>query len=143
MTPETFDWIEQQKPRLVRWAEDFVDTTKLYRATRKTASKDPGWRTPEVRANQLRNLLSAAQSGSPLAVLVNFLRYQIGRQNQGWAHRESGKELDALLTEKLGKLIPERLAEHRYQLEAHLAAQLLGFIIRHYTYQCSLAGTRS
>lgn len=154
MNPEALAWIEKQKPDLVGWAEAYVRDSKLYKPTTKTENNKEGQKTPLVKTNQLRNLLNAAQSGSPLAVLKNFLRYQIGRGNQGWRHTESGKQLHKLLENKLGNLCQkgvddlskgtERSADpiDQYELEAHLAAQLLGFILREYTYQCRLAGTR-
>jgi hypothetical protein len=151
MNPESLAWIEKQKPQLVGWAEDFVAETRLYEPTPRTAKNEPGKRTPLVRTNQLRNLLNAAQSGSPLAVLINFLRYQIGREKEGWKHRESGEALLTLLETKLREMsrgcTADRLPKGArlpdpYEMEAHLAAQLLGFIIRDYTYRCCLKGTK-
>lgn len=146
MNPETLAWIEKQKSDLVGWAEKFVEDTQLFKATDKTASKPLGERTPQVRTNQLRNMLNAAQSGSPLAVLINFLRYQIGREKRGWKHRPSGNKLLDLLTKDLKDLCDKGCETDdsidHHELEAHLAAQLLGFIIREYTYQCRLAGTK-
>ena len=140
MTPRTLAWIEQQKPNLVGWAEEYVNTTKLYEARDPNRGKQ-AW----VSGSQLRNLLNTAQSGSSLAVLINFLRYQIGREKQGWTHRISGEELERLLREDLGKLATEGAEDDEadlHEVEAHLAAQLLGFVIREYTYRCALAGTR-
>jgi hypothetical protein len=139
MSPETLAWIEKQKPDLVRSAEDYVKQTKLFK--RKGRGDHP-----RVSGSQLRNLLSAAQSGSPLAVLINFLHYQIGRKNQGWADQRSGEELGKLLDKDIRRLSREgakqKGAEDVYELESHLAAQLLGFVIREYTYRCSVEGTR-
>lgn len=145
MTPETLTWVEQQKPGLVARAEGYVKATKLHCATPKTQNKDKGKRTPEVKTNQLRNLLNAAQAGDPLALLINFLRYQVGRRSQGWKHETSAK---ALLKEFEDNLMPlcdgclARDTEGRFELEAHLAAQFLGFVIREYTYRCAEEGTR-
>lgn len=158
MNPQTLAWIERQKPQLVGWAEKFVQDTKLYEEKPRKNGHGPAAerdhdgdeeerkkKHPQVSRSQLRNLLSAAQSGSAIAVLVNFLRYQMGRESRPWKHRESGEGLERLLLDELqglvDKAIPSRQTEERYELEAHLAAQLLGFIIREYTYRCSLEGT--
>lgn len=162
MRPETLTWLEKQKPRLVARAERFVLDTKLFEANAKTADRPKGERDPHVKTSQIRNLLGAAQAGEPLAVLVNFLRYQLGRR-KGWPHEDSGQALEALFTGDLRALVeewraadaaaaaeaqreskadPESEADDRYEVESYLAAQLLGFIVREYTYRCALAGTR-
>jgi hypothetical protein len=156
MNPKTLTWIEKQKPMLVGWAETYVEDSELYFPKNSGSANSPknsgspsspkksGKGMARVSGSQLRNLLSAAQSGSPLAVLLNFLRYQMGRR-QGWAHTPSGQELETLLKEKLSPLCEEFPETHEadpYELQSHLAAQLLGFIIREYTYRCKLEGTR-
>ena len=154
MRPETLTWLEKQKPRLVRWAEGFVSDSKLYEANAKTVNNPRGQREPHVKTNQIRNLLGAAQAGEPLAVLVNFLRYQRGRR-KGWPHEPSGQALEELFNKELSSLIDKRLGnletseaqagastDERYEVESYLAAQLLGFIVREYTYRCACVGTR-
>lgn len=147
MTPENLSWVEARQPQLVRWAEDYVQTTKLYER------HNPKKRNPRVSGSQLRNLLNAATQGSSLAVLVNFLRYQIGRDKRGWPHEESGTALADLLGERLKSLCAERMggshatpagadpAEVQIEFEAQMAARLLGYVIREYTYRCKLANT--
>lgn len=133
MTPETMTWLEHQKPGLVKLAEDFVQETKL--------------EVQSVSPSQLRNLLSAAQSGSSLALLVNFLRYQIGRGSRGWKHQPSGLKLEKLLGGKLLKLSEQgsKACGHTekdvatYELQALLAAQFFGFLIRDFTYRSAVA----
>ena len=148
MNSRTLTWIEEQKPDLVEWAESYVDQSRLFAATDRTERRPHGRKDPHVKTSQLRNLLNAAQAGSPLAVLLNFLRYQIGRGRQGWAHQPSGKQLETLLRDQLGP----RCRDHadtldapgdRHELESRMAAQLLGFIVREYTYRCAVEGTRS
>jgi len=147
MNPKTLTWIEKQKPMLVGWAETYVEDSALYfpkKSGSPSSPKNSGKGMALVSGSQLRNLLSAAQSGSPLAVLLNFLRYQMGRR-QGWAHTSSGQKLETLLKKKLSPLceeFPEKHEADPYELQSHLAAQLLGFIIREYTYRCKLEGTR-
>lgn len=143
MTPEMLSWIEKQKPELVGWAEKYVQGTKLFEP------KGGRGKQPKVSGSQLRNLLNAAQGGSPLAVIINLLRYQIGRGGRGWPEKPSGQTLESLFTGKLRPLIksgvesletPDREAA-LYELESQVTAQLLGFIIREYTYRCALEGT--
>lgn len=160
MTPDTIAWIERQKPALVGWAETYVRESKLYLANENDPEPDdavlddPGRRRRRrqralVSASQLRNLLNAAQHGTSLKALVNFLRYQIGRGTGGWGHGRSARKLEKLILGELRQLCDAGAEEHAkgdgeiYQLEANLAAQLLGFIVREYTYRCELAGTRS
>ena len=160
MKPETLTWIERQKPTLVEWAEAFVKSSRLYLARESDPEpddavlEDPNRHRRRrqralVSSSQLRNLLNAAQHGTSLKALVNFLRYQVGRGRGGWGHGGSARKLEKLLREDLRELCEQRLdlsesaAEERYDLEANVAAHFLGFVIREYTYRCELAGTRS
>lgn len=143
MKPETLGWIEEQEPELVRAAEKYVAEFDIHKA-------DPQSRGPRnkarVSASQLRNLLNAAQGRSSLAVLVNFLRYQIGRGRQGWEDERSGNALVKLLEDEVGRRVEtgsEVGGKDRCRLESRLAALLLGFVIREYTYRCREARTSS
>jgi hypothetical protein len=150
MTREVLGWIERKKPTLVGWAEAYLDKNQIYKPKPSRERGNHGepakQSTPVVSGSQLRNLLSAAQAGSSLAVLVNFLRYQIGRKDKGWPDRGSGEALEKLLREDLKGLAAQaekvRADDDHFEVEPHLAAQLLGFIIREYTYRCAVAGTR-
>lgn len=142
MNAETLTWIEDQKPDLVRSAEEYVKGFKL--SEPRDVSRGRGFPKARVSGSQLRNLLSAAQSEGSLAVLINFLRYQIGRGRQGWEDQDSGRGLETLLEEQVGKRIADagdKAGKKPRQAEARLAALLLGYIIRDYTYRCQLAGT--
>ena len=160
MTPETMAWIEQQKPTLVVWAEDFVRSSKLYLNRESDPEPDSSVlddpnrnkrhrQSALVSSSQLRNLLNAAQQGTALRALVNFLRYQVGRGSSGWRHGSSAKKLEEMLLGKLKDLCAKGATDRAtedaetYALEAQMSAQLLGFIIREYTYRCELAGTKS
>lgn len=150
-------WLDGLKPGLVSRAVAFLERNSIH-APRGTG----GGRQPVVTGSQIRNLLAAAQSGSPFAILVNFLRYQIGRGSRGWADAPSGEALAAILSPEPGPASAGRndgdeagrslaalcaaQAGNRgklmlYLLEAQVAAQFLGFLIREYTYRCKLAGT--
>ncbi len=95
--------------------------------------------------NRGASLLSAAQARNSLAVLVNFLRYQIGRGRQGWADKKSGLGLGELLEKEVGERVAgtEASGKERYRLEARVAALLFGYLIREYTFRCHQAGTSS
>lgn len=147
MKPETLGWIEEQEPELVRAAEEYVKELEIHKAD--PASRGPRNR-PRVSGSQLRNLLNAAQGRSSLAVLVNFLRYQIGRGRKGWEDERSGNALVKLLEDEVSTRVGKRVekdsevaGKDRYRLESRLAALLLGFVLREYTYRCREAGTAS
>ncbi len=138
MNAETLAWIEGRKPELVHAAEEYVQKNEIFKAA-------GHGRKARVSASQLRNLLNATQAESSLAVLINFLRYQVGRGRQGWQDTASGLALEALLKEKVGALGEageQKLEEaDRHALEARLAALLLGYVIREYTFRCQQEGT--
>lgn len=167
MQPEILAWIEKQKPDLVEWAEDFLKETRIYEEKADQGSDeddeaarsgDATSKSPWVRKSQLQNLLGAARTGEPVALLANFLRYQDARI-KGWRQNEAATKLEKLLREKVqprarrcprlgtvgaevdGGPTGEETIELRYEIEAALAAQLFGFIIREYTYRCRIAGT--
>lgn len=148
LTAADLAWLDSIKPDLVGRAENFLESHNISRPSEKNR------KNPVVSGSQLRNLLAAAQSGSPFAVLVNFLRYQIGRGNRGWDDTSSGETLVLYLSakeksrdgrESLAMLCDEKARgyapAHRYLLEAQVAAQFFGFLIREYTYRCKLEGT--
>lgn len=143
MKPETLGWIEDQEPELVRAAERYVAEFKIHEPGEE--SRGPRNKA-RVSGSQLRNLMNAAQSRASLAVLVNFLRYQIGRGRQGWEDEPSGMALGKLLEDEVGKRIETSAGvsgRDRYRLESRLAALLLGFVMREYTYRCREARTSS
>ncbi len=158
MKTETLTWIDQQKPDLVARAEKYLDEHKIYQPK----YCDPEWqkkkgappkkpsclqdlpeeaKKPIISNNQLRNLLNAAQAGNPISVQVNFLRFQIGRQKNAWPDANSGEALITLLenlrTSSKKAVLGSEVAP--ISLEAPLAANLLGFIIREHTYRTKVA----
>lgn len=146
LTASDLAWLERIKPELVSRAENFLETHRIFRKHEKNRNN------PVVSGSQLRNLLAAAQSGSPFAILVNFLRYQIGRGGRGWDDTSSGRALVEYLSpqvpegnKSLAILCNEKTRgyepAHRYLLEAQVAAHFFGFLIREYTYRCKLEGT--
>ena len=132
MNTASLHWIERQKPALVVQAEKYLEEHKIF----ERVSNDQNEQIVSV--SQLRNLLNAARTGEPLVVIQNYLRYQIGRGKKGWKNRPSGEALVGLLDSEVGKRI-ESLSEidpvERFEVESRLAALLLGYIIRQYTYK--------
>lgn len=148
MTPEDLGWVDRQQPKLVGWAETYVADAKIHEPQDERRGNKP-----KVSGSQLRNLLNSATQGSSLAVLRNFLRYQIGRGGKGWGDEPSGEALLSILDEKIGPLCRgrhtdqeaesgEAQGQHRIELEADVASKFFGFVIREYTYRCKLAGTQ-
>lgn len=141
MTPEILAWIERQKPALVGLAEGFLIQHRIYAPAPSEAHKQ---RPPaRVSGSQLRTLLNAAQSGSPVAVLVNLLHYQVGRGARGWDDKASGDALAVLLRDSVSALVKASGAngDGVFEVEARVSALLLGFVIREYTYCCKREGT--
>ena len=131
MNAETLQWIDEQKPALVLAARGYLQEHKIFEDREEKYDA-------RVSSSQLRNLWNAAHSGSSLAVLTNFLRYQNGRGHRGWGDREAGEALETLLELEVGKRGGARLdagSPQRYALEAQLAALFFGFLIHEYTYQ--------
>jgi hypothetical protein len=143
-------WLELQKSELVGLAEDLVDKTRLHEPQGddhrsnhdREEDRQGGKKGPPdaaVSTNQIRNLLAAAQNGSPLAVLVNFLRYQRARNRGAWRHEASFRRLEELFLKDLPdrcQRIPAALTdEQRFDAEARISAQLLGFVSREYAYR--------
>jgi hypothetical protein len=139
MNPETLKWIEERKPDLVKAAESYLDSPdgRIYLPQEREPKR------PRVAGSQLRNLLSAAQSGSSLSVLINLLRYQIGRDSRGWGRGEqiSGDALIQVLSREVSGRSGEVDAAERHAVESRLAALLLGYLIREFTYRCKINGT--
>lgn len=149
MTPDVLAWIDRQKPALVGVAEGFLSQHHIFERPepkdnklRDNKAKD---NKPRVSGSQLRLLLNAAQSGSPVAVLVNLLHYQVGRGSRGWGDQQSGEALAKTLRESVSDLAQTCGAsgDDLFEVEARVAALLLGFLIREYTYGCKQAGTMS
>lgn len=63
-----------------------------------------------MRENQLRNVVDVAMSTQSLAVVTNFIRYQMGRSggNQAWLHSNFGQQVVQALENQEG--IVQKLA---------------------------------
>jgi hypothetical protein len=126
-------WIEERKPLLVGKAEEYIATTRPHENN--------------VTASQFRNLLAAAQAGQSVPLLVNLLRYQMGRRSNAWQHRESGEALSELLRSAVESALAERFREHigtlpMHSAQARASALLLGYIVREFTYRDKLRAPR-
>lgn len=133
MNAQARAWVEAQKPELAVAAEGYVRDYWEPSGSRGALQR--------VKPSQLRNLLSAAQAERSLAVLLNFLRYQIGRGNRGWNDSKSGDGLADLLRRQVEERLEKGQAPagaDRYELEGDLSALLLGYVVREHTYRTFL-----
>ncbi len=135
--------IEKRKGELVRRAETFVITSKIFEL------EDFG-------KSQLNNLLGIAIREFDMAVIINFIRYQIGRdkrERDKWAYetgnpsRTIGDQL-ILEIEKIkhemalpvlhgfaeSSLGEQEKAQRLTEIHSHLTRLFLGYIKRAYTY---------
>ncbi len=119
------------KPEMKRWlvekAEDVLD------------GAGPALQMKQV--SQLRNMLQVSQRDSEVPVLVNFLRYQVGRQ----ATRRFWEPIYTKVEKNL-KEIEER-CKKEYDDEEQRARGVaiqhyFGFMVRHYVYLQAQQGTR-
>ncbi len=84
--------IDRQKERLVPAAEAMLEAAEVVRISRKKFGE-----------SQLRNLLAVASETESPAVVSNFIRYQIGRDNKrhAWARETGGLTLGERLIQEL------------------------------------------
>ncbi len=100
--------------------------------------------------NQIRNVLNVAEESHSLAVVANFIRYQLGRSQTGPAWRHNGfglrvieqiespqgiiaRQVEAVLKraqKQVGDIPPETTDEVRYDLMRHY----LGYLHRAFYY---------
>jgi len=96
--------------------------------------------------NQIRNVLNVAEESHSLAVVANFIRYQLGRSQTGPAWRHNGFGLrvikriespDGVITrqaeavqERVGEIPSEKTDDVRYDLMRHY----LGYLNRAFYY---------
>lgn len=144
MGPELQAWIEEQKPELVAAAEAYVARSEIHLPMpQRDDHRGRPDKSARVSASQLRNLLNVALTEKSLPVLKNFLRYQVGRQ---WKDAKAGELLEEVLLREIVERGRKGAETHRgvpRQVEAALLPLLLGFVIREYTYQCKMKGTRT
>lgn len=129
MSSLTFDQrraIDRSKEQLVPAAEKLLDEA----AVTELDPKDFGHA-------QLRNLIAVAMETESPAVVVNFIKYQIGRDShqRDWASVHAGKSLGERLIDELQKpgCAIDKALETIEGLEGDLARQLVRIeLIRHY-----------
>jgi hypothetical protein len=155
MNPDIQAWIDEQKPELVKAAEEFVEESKIChpmppppshgkKGASSTPTGRPGKPKARVSSSQLRNLLSVAQSERSLAVFRNFLRYQVGRKSKAWQDSEAGDLLEQTVEREVasrGKPGEEKVGVPAQSLAGELLPLLIGYVIREYTYRCRQLGT--
>jgi hypothetical protein len=120
--------IEKEKSRLVEKAESFLDENYPNNLT----------------DTQIRNLLNVASNTLSMEVLLNFLKYQIGRESK-WQEKDIGEklisELEGLSENRntILKHLKEKDIEVSLQEQQQIAIQLarlyLGFLNRYFKYK--------
>jgi hypothetical protein len=128
------------KELLIRQRLDELDTEVVQRAE-ETVNKTPGI-TNKLEDKQIRNVMAVADETHSVAVVDNFIKYQIGRhkENEGW--RFSGKE-----GQGFGEVVREDLASLREtakrqesdqvkaeELAIRLVRRYLGYLNRYFKY---------
>ncbi len=126
--------IDRQKEVLVPAAEKFLEEAGIVEFPKK-----------QFGDSQFRNLIAIANETSSPAVVLNFIRYQIGRDSgkKNWGREHAGKNLGDRLLEDLQKgavqqalaKIPGLADDTLRQLAAiELIRQYLGFASRYLKY---------
>lgn len=104
----------------------------------------------DMQKNQIRNVLNVADESQSLAVVTNFIRYQLGRSQTGpaWRHNgfgprvieriESPKGLIARRTEAVLSSLQERLQDRVTEIDEEVRYELmryyLGYLHRAFYY---------
>lgn len=125
--------IQQHVGQLIRAAEDFLNGFA-------NSKQLPG----DLKSTQMRNLVNVAKEAPHVAVISNFLRYQIGRDNRqsNWGSNQFGSRL----IEEIGKIktIAEKVKEETAaasgemfdaeEIHLELVRQFLGYLNRHFVF---------
>ncbi len=125
------------KELLIRRTLDKMDGDLVNIATRLVeetgiAGKQDGKEIMQDR--QLRNVIAVAEDTQSVAVVENFVKYQIGRHDQ-WRHNEFGERLlkDLReLRERADKL--KDAAVSKEELAIQMVRRYLGYLMRHFVY---------
>lgn len=128
---------------LIRRKIDQVEDDVVQRAER--AVGEPATIATRLEEKQLRNVSAVAAQTETLAVVENFIRYQIGRAKpgQGWRAGQDDGFGERLLSDLAWVREQARhLADTQVPanaLEIRLARLYLGYLTRHFKYVGSLA----
>jgi hypothetical protein len=91
---------------------------------------------------QLRNVIAVADDTKSIAVIENFIKYQIGRHDE-WRYHDFGEKLigDLLrLREWARKMVESEIEEN--DLAIRLVRRYLGYLIRYFVYQQKVSQER-
>lgn len=119
--------------RLVEKATRLVDNTGI-------AGKN-GKGDEIMQENQLRNVIAVAGETKSVAVVENFVRYQIGRHDE-WRHKDFGENLlnDLAELRNTGNTLAKELKEEdvndigEEELTIRLVRRYLGYLARYFKY---------
>ncbi len=121
--------LDELDTQVVQQAEAVVDNTRGI--------------TGQLQERQIRNVIAVADDTRSVAVVDNFIKYQIGRsrENEGWRFGEKGGT-------GFGEAMRANLAQLREwakqkaggelkaeDLEIRLVRRFLGYLVRHFKYR--------
>jgi hypothetical protein len=96
----------------------------------------------DTMSSQIRNVMSVANDAPHVAVVTNFVRYQIGRAGvprRAWKDTGLGEALIKEIEGKMHDLAKEAVTAAEFgdvgQVQAQLTRLLLGFMYRRYVYE--------
>lgn len=106
--------------------------------------------TDEIEESQLRNVINVANSTRTVAVVTNFIKYQIGRKkqrNKGWRYNDFGENLIQTLqgsvkewAEEISRMASQAIKgvknveDLQREVWCRLVRLYLGYLYRHYKY---------
>jgi hypothetical protein len=115
----------------------------------RTAEKlvtDLGDKIKSIEQNQIRNVLAVANSAPHVAVVTNFIRYQMGRSGapgKAWKNTGLGKAVIDAIEGSMSRIAGKAAEKSGYnvdEVQVRLTRLLLGFMNRRYVYEADEAG---
>ena len=109
--------LDELDEQMVRKAENLVEDTQGI--------------TDNLEDRQIRNVLAVAEVTQSVAVVENFIKYQIGRQ-EGWRFKDFGEKL----LSDLGyiKELAKKEGDDIPGLTISLVRRYLGYLVRYFKY---------
>ena len=98
-------------------------------------------RDKDVGASQIRNVMAVANSAPHIAVVTNFIRYQMGRSTTKptWKDTGLGDAVNDAIQGTVGNMAKDIVAEAGFgeidETQMRLTRLLLGFMHRSYVYE--------
>lgn len=141
--------IDKRTTNLIEHAEKLVNDTGIAGKRRKDKKENI------LEEHQLRNVINVANSTDTVAVVTNFIKYQIGRcdKDEKWQHNNFGQKLIDELSEGIVyKSVEEIMGETKQALKGEtteddlrkiwcrLVRLYIGYLSRYFKYAQSMEG---